>query len=170
MKTPLALAAVVSIALLPLHADDKDGEDVPHEVVTVKRLEPDGKGRVPVILTGGTNGAANRVGKMPKVRPWKLGVDGKFDHEGFNIELIDPSSGMLKMRCKKEGVEDGDAPIPAKKGDVITHINGVRITSPTLLVFAVNAADNPRDLAVVLKDGDTGKSYLYYVTARKELK
>jgi hypothetical protein len=168
MRTPAALFAALSLAL-PTWADEKE-EEVPHEVVTVKRLEPDGKGRTPVIITGGTNGVPNRVGKMPKVRPWRLGVDGKFDSEGFNIELIDPASGLNKMRPRKDSVEEGDATFTAKKGDVITHINGIKITSPTLLVYAVNAADNPRDLAMVLKDGDTGKSYLFHVTARKELK
>jgi hypothetical protein len=168
MRTPVALLAALSLAL-PLWADDME-EDVPHEVVTVKRLDPDGKGRTPVIITGGTNGATNRVGKMPKVRPWRLGVDGKFDSEGFNIEVIDPASGLNKMRPRKESAEDGDPTFAAKKGDVITHINGIKITNPTLLVYAVNAADNPRDLAIVLKDGDTGKSYLFHVTARKELK
>jgi hypothetical protein len=169
MKAPIAFLAIVSIAL-PAYADEpREGDDVPHEVVTVKRLEPDGKGRIPVVITGGTNGASNRVSKMPKLR-WKLGVGGSIDNEGFNITDIEGTSGLAKMRMRKGHNDDEEPILPAKKGDIITHINGIRINNTTVLVFAVNNAPNPRDLPIVVKDGDTGKSYQFYVTARKELK
>ena len=169
MKTPIAFVAVLSV-VHPAFADEpREGDSVPHEVVTVKRLDPDSKGRVPVIISGGTNGVANRQGKMPKMR-WKLGVGGSIDTEGFNITDIDGTSGLAKMRMRRDHNDDDEETLPAKKGDVITHVNNIRITNTTHLIYAVNSADNPRDLPIVLKDGDTGKSYLFYVTARKELK
>jgi hypothetical protein len=168
MKTPIAFAALCALALPTYAEEPREGDDVPHEVATVKKLDPDSKGRVPVIISSGT-GSPNRLGKMPKMR-WKLGVGGTIDSEGFNITDLDASSGLAKMRMRKEHNDDDEPTLPAKKGDIITHINNIRITSTTLLVFAVNTADNARDLPIVLKDGDTGKSYLFYVTARKELK
>ncbi len=169
MRTPIALAAILSIALPAYTSEPREGDDVPHEVVTVKTLDPDSKGRVPVIITGGANGNPNRLGKMPKMR-WKLGVGGTIDSEGFNITDLDPTSGLAKMRMRKGKNDDDEPTLPAKKGDIITHIDGIRITNTTLLIFAVNSANDPRELPIVLKDGDTGKPYLFYVTARKELK
>jgi hypothetical protein len=168
MRTPIAFAAIFALALPSYAEEPREGDEVPHEVASIKRLEPDSKGRVPVIISSGT-GSPNRVGKMPKLR-WKLGVGGSIDSEGFNITDLDAASGLAKMRMRKDHNDDDEPTLAAKKGDIITHINNVRITSTTLLVFAVNSADNPRDMPIVLKDGDTGKSYLFFVTARKELK
>jgi S1-C subfamily serine protease len=55
----------------------------------------------------------------------------------------------------------------AGPGDILTHIDGVAVTSYERFVYAVNAAANKRDIPVVVTDGHTGRRHLYFITAFK---
>lgn len=119
---------------------------------------------------------------------WTLDADGWFDAEGFNVTKAYPRSGLWALRTRKgnrpaaatrsglEGLIDpGAAAIPeaparlyrAGPGDILTHIDGIPVTSYDRFVYAVNAAASKRDLPVVVMDGQTGKRRLFYVTAFK---
>lgn len=119
---------------------------------------------------------------------WQLDADGWFDAEGFNVVKAYPRSGLWAMRVQrgnrpgapaKSGLEGLITPasplIPqppprlyrAGPGDIITHVDGIAVTSYERFVYAVNAAANKRDIPIVVMDGGTGRKHVYYVTAFK---
>jgi hypothetical protein len=102
---------------------------------------------------------------------WQLDLDGWFDSEGFNITTVYPRSGLWAMRIAPDvrGAARADRPLthPAGTGDIITHIDGIAVTSYDKFVYAINRAPDKRELPVVLLDGSTGKKRLLYVTCSK---
>ena len=115
---------------------------------------------------------------------WDIDADGWFDSEGFNIAKAYPRSGLWAMRTKKGNRPPGtgsglptspttlvpNAPprlFRAGPGDIITHIDGIAVTSAERYVYAINHAKNPRDLPIVVMSGDTGRQHVYYITAFK---
>ncbi len=106
---------------------------------------------------------------------WQLDVDGWFDDEGLNLTAIYPRSGLWGARhvsgkadpAQNTSLGDRAQTPRGDIGDVITHVNGVRVSSYERLVYAINSAPNKRDLPVVLMNGRTGRRTLIYVTAHK---
>lgn len=125
-----------------------------------------------------------RTVTMPSVE-WTFDVDGWFDSEGFNITKAYPRSGLWALRPTKgnrppsstgSGLPSspvGVVPMPpprlyrAGPNDIITHIDGVAVTSYARLVYAINSAANPRDIPIVVKNGNTGRRHIFYITAYK---
>lgn len=115
---------------------------------------------------------------------WDIDADGWFDAEGFNLVKAYPRSGLWAMRTAKGNRPPGagsglptaqGAVVPntpprlyrAGPGDIITHIDGIAVTSYERYVFAINNAKNPRDLAILVMNGETGRRHVYYITAFK---
>ena len=120
---------------------------------------------------------------------WELDVDGWFDSEGFNITRPYPRSGLWAMRTSKvpQPLSTGSGlpsspkarvpqapasqtPAPLYRAglyDIITHIDGIAVTSYERFYYAVNSAATPRDLQIVVMKGDTGRRYVFYITAYK---
>lgn len=116
---------------------------------------------------------------------WTLDADGWFDNEGFNIAKAYPRSGLWAMRTVRgnrppsstgSGLPTSPAAmVPqapprlyrAGPNDIITHIDGVAVTSYARFVYAINSAANPRDIPIVVMNGNTGRRHVFYVTAYK---
>ncbi|MFO0806768.1 MAG: hypothetical protein U0791_26995 [Gemmataceae bacterium] len=116
---------------------------------------------------------------------WTLDADGWFDNEGFNISKAYPRSGLWAMRTIRgnrppsstgSGLPTSpSALVPhapprlyrAGPNDIITHIDGVAVTSYARFVYAINTASNPRDIPIVVMNGNTGRRHVFYVTAYK---
>ena len=115
---------------------------------------------------------------------WELDADGWFDAEGFNITRAYPRSGLWAMRTTKgnrpPGSGSGLASSPtslvpqaparlhrAGPNDIITHSDGVAVTSYERFVYAINSAATPRDLPIVVMNGETGRRHVFYVRAYK---
>lgn len=148
------------------------------------KLDEDGLQEVSEMVAG-----AEETVIIPSTN-WTLDADGWFDVEGFNVTKAFPRSGLWALRtvkgnrpptAAKSGLEDlvnpSASPLLASPptrlyragpGDIITHIGGVAVTSYERFVYALNAADNKRDVPVVVMDGNTGRRRLYYVTLFKE--
>lgn len=122
-----------------------------------------------------------RAVTMPATN-WVLDVDGWFDAEGFNLTKAYPRSGLWSMRTVKgnrpAGAGSGLSPatlVPqtpprlyrAGPGDIITHIDGVAVTSYERFAYAISSAANARDIPIVVMDGATGRKHVHYVTAYK---
>ena len=56
----------------------------------------------------------------------------------------------------------------ADSGDVITHVNGYAVKTVQDVVCAVNAAEDPDDIQLVVRDVNDGKQYVFYVSAVKK--
>ena len=118
---------------------------------------------------------------------WTLDADGWFDSEGFNVTKAYPRSGLWAMRTVRgnrppsstgSGLPSSpSALVPqapprlyrAGPNDIITHIDGVAVTSYARFVYAINTASNPRDIPIVVMNGNTGRRHVFYVTAFKEV-
>jgi hypothetical protein len=113
---------------------------------------------------------------------WVLDADGWFDSEGFNLTKAYPRSGFWAMRTTKGNRRPVSGPPSASQslvpqtpprlyragpGDIITHIDGIPVTSFDRYVYAVNNASNHRDIPVVVMSGSDGRKHLYYITAYK---
>lgn len=116
---------------------------------------------------------------------WTLDADGWFDSEGFNITKAYPRSGLWSLRTAKgnrppsptgSGLPSspvGLVPTPptrqyrAGPHDIITHVDGVHVTSFARFIYAINSASNPRDIPIVVMNGSTGRRHIFYVTAYK---
>jgi hypothetical protein len=114
---------------------------------------------------------------------WGLDADGWFDSEGFNLTKAYPRSGFWAMRTTKGNQRPPISGLPsatkslvpqtpprlyrAGPGDIITHIDGIPVTSFDRYVYAVNNAPNHRDIPVVVMSGSNGRKHVYYITAYK---
>ena len=128
--------------------------------------------------------AKSRDVAMPAA-DWTLDVDGWFDREGFNIAKAYPRSSLWAMRTVRgnrppsstgSGLPTSPAAVVpqapprlyrAGPNDIITHIDGVAVTSYARFVYAINSAANPRDIPIVVMNGNTGRRHVFYVTAFK---
>ena len=114
---------------------------------------------------------------------WEIDADGWFDSEGFNVTKAFPRSGLWAMRTAK-----GNRPGTAGSGlstsasqtlqaqprlyragpnDVITHIDGIAVTTYERYIFALNSAANPRDIPIVVLNSQTSRRHVFYITAFK---
>jgi hypothetical protein len=121
---------------------------------------------------------------IPKIE-WTLDVDGFFDSEGFNITKAYPRSGLWAMRVTRgnrppsstgSGLPTSPAAVVpvapprlyrAGPNDIITHIDGVAVTSYARFIYALNSASNPRDIPIVVMNGNTGRKHVFYITSYK---
>jgi hypothetical protein len=117
---------------------------------------------------------------------WDLDADGWFDKEGFNLTKAYPRSGLWAMRSVKGNRPLGSGSglpssptslVPqtpprlyrAGPGDIITHIDGIAVTSYPRYVYAINNASNTRDIPLVVMSGANGRRHLHFITAYKVL-
>jgi len=116
---------------------------------------------------------------------WTLDADGWFDGEGFNVMKAYPRSGLWAMRTVRgnrvpsstgSGLPTSPAALVpqapprlyrAGPNDIITHIDGVAISSNERFAYAINTARNPRDVPIVVMNGNTGRRHVFFVTAYK---
>jgi hypothetical protein len=116
---------------------------------------------------------------------WTLDADGWFDAEGFNVTKAYPRSGLWALRTVRgnrpasstgSGLPSSpSAVVPqapprlyrAGPNDIVTHIDGVAVTSYARFIYAINSTDNPRDIPIVVMNGNTGRRHVFYVTAFK---
>jgi|GEM_PF-2582789 len=116
---------------------------------------------------------------------WTLDVDGWFDAEGFNVTKAFPRSGLWALRTVRgnrppsssgSGLPTSPAALVpqapprlyrAGPNDIITHVDGIAVTSLARFVYAINSAANPRDIPIVVMNGNTGRKHVFYVTAYK---
>ena len=121
---------------------------------------------------------------MP-IPEWTLDADGWFDSEGFNVTKAFPRSGLWAMRTQRgnrppsstgSGLPSSPSNVVpvapprlyrAGPSDIITHIDGIAVTSYARFVYALNTASNPRDIPIVVMNGNTGRRHVFYVTAYK---
>jgi S1-C subfamily serine protease len=104
--------------------------------------------------------------KMPK-ESWSLGFYPKVV-KGGGVEVANSieGTGMRKMRTES-GQDKDEGAWQADPGDIITHVNGYAVNNVEELICAVSLAKNKDDVQIVLKDVDTGKLTVFYVTATK---
>ena len=116
---------------------------------------------------------------------WELDADGWFDSEGFNLTRAYPRSGLWAMRTAKgnrpanatgSGLASSPAALvpqaPARlyragPNDVITHIDGIAVTSYERYLYALNSTATPRDIPIVVMNAETGRRHIFYITAFK---
>ncbi len=116
---------------------------------------------------------------------WELDADGWFDSEGFNLTRAYPRSGLWAMRTAKgnrpanatgSGLAGSPAALvpqaPARlyragPNDVITHIDGIAVTSYERYLYALNSTATPRDIPIVVMNAETGRRHIFYITAFK---
>jgi hypothetical protein len=116
---------------------------------------------------------------------WTLDADGWFDSDGFNVTKAFPRSGLWALRTQRgnrppsntgSGLPSSPANVVpvapprlyrAGPNDIITHIDGVAVTSYARFIYALNTTTNPRDIPIVVMNGNTGRRHIFYVTAYK---
>jgi hypothetical protein len=141
------------------------GSEVSLTAVEVTVLDKmDDEGRIPVTVKPAKE--AKKV-KMP-AQAWALGFyPEKAKGGGVAVGWLPEDSNLHHMRVVAgKGVADGDW--QADPGDVITYANGYAVNSVEDLICAISVAKNPEDVQLVIKDINTGKETVFYVTATKK--
>jgi S1-C subfamily serine protease len=115
--------------------------------------------------------AAVKPGKATKVKMPEQALTLGFTGEavkGGGVKVADKNArtALLAMRTEP-GKEKGSGKWQADPGDIITHANGYAVNSFEDLLVAVSLAKNPKDVQIVIKDVDTGKPTIFYVTPLK---
>ena len=104
----------------------------------------------------------------------ELAPHGKFGRSAVVVEMVAMASGSgngsgrskTARTAPKMAGQPGDwLPDP---GDVITHVNGYAVKTVQDVVCAVNAAEDPDDIQLVIRDVNDGKQYVFYVSAAKK--
>ena len=172
---PLGVAVLLVAGVAPGRpADDKkndgditvkEGEEfkLNKDEITVSK-DPDDEGRFPVTVKAA---AAATAVKMP-AQKWMLGFvpDDKHKEAGVKVESVVEAGPLQHMRTagKMAGEAGGWQTDP---GDVITHADGYAVKTVKDVICAVNAAKDHADVQLVLKDVNTGKQYVFYVSAAR---
>jgi S1-C subfamily serine protease len=171
---PVCLVSAVALLWAPTgRADDKktdadtkvaEGTEVsltPAEVTISDKT--DDEGRIPVTVKPAKE--AKKV-KMP-AQAWALGFYPEKKDRGIGVAGLPEDSNLHHMRVVAgKGVADGDW--QADAGDIITYANGYAVNSVEDLICAISVAKNPEDVQLVIKDVNTGKETVFYVTATKK--
>lgn len=154
----------------PAPADDKLLSKLPHpeagkavEVTVAEFDKPAADGS----LAGPPKATKKESVKVPAKGPWRLGADGWFDADGFNLTTIEKTSGLLQLRAAPGGPGAVPMQASAEPRDVVTHIDGVAVTSAEAFWFALDRAKDKADVAVVVRDGATGTNFLQYLSLTK---
>ena len=122
----------------------------------------DDEGRVPVTVKPAKE--AKKV-KMPD-QAWVLGFHPEKKDGGVGVAGVPEDSPLHHMRVTAGKEPEGDW--QADVGDIITHANGYAVKSVEDLICAISLAKNPEDVQLVIKDVNTGKETVFYVTATKK--
>jgi hypothetical protein len=123
----------------------------------------DDEGRIPVTVKPAKE--AKKV-KMPD-QAWTLGFYPEKKDRGVGVAGLPGDSNLQHMRVVPgKTVDDGDW--QADPGDVITYANGYAVNTVEELICAISVAKNPEDVQLVMKDINTGKETVFYVTAVKK--
>ncbi|HVK09345.1 MAG TPA: hypothetical protein VM597_11260 [Gemmataceae bacterium] len=132
------------------------------DTITVAK-EPGGDGR----RTCTVKAAAAPTEVKMKAQKWALGFVPAAKKDRVEIErVLDPGPLQSMRSTPKMAGKPGDwLPDP---GDVITHVNGYAVKSVQDVVCAVNAAEDPDDIQLVVRDVNDGKQYVFYVSAAKK--
>jgi S1-C subfamily serine protease len=165
----MALGVVAALVTGSVRADDAksdadtkvaEGTEVSLTAAEVKSDEKLDDGRPVAIAKAGK---AAKV-KMP-AQAWTLGFTGEpVKGGGIKVNDMADATALVGMRTEAGGTE---GPWQADPGDVITHANGYAVNSFEELLVAVSTAKKPEDVQLVVKDVNTGKPTIFYVTARK---
>jgi S1-C subfamily serine protease len=143
----------------------KEGEEfkLTKDTITIGK-RADGMGRFEVTVKAGEA----KVVKMP-AQTYMLGFtpdEKKTGGVGVASVLEDGPLGHMRTKAGQAKNDAGDN-WNADPGDVITHVNGHAVKTVKELTCAVNTAEDKDDIQIVIKDVDTGKQYVFYVTATK---
>jgi hypothetical protein len=104
--------------------------------------------------------------KMPK-EVWTLGFYPKVvKGGGVGVAETIEGAGIKQMRTVP-GKEKDEGTWQADPDDVITHANGYAVNTVEELLCAVSLAKNKEDVQLVIKDVNTGKLNIFYITATK---
>ena len=143
------VAAGTEVALTPVEVTVSD--------------KPDDEGRLPVTVKAARE--ARKV-KMP-AQAWTLGFYPEKKDRGIGVAGLPEDSNLRHMRLVPgKGVDDGAW--HADPGDAITYANGYAVNTVEELICAISVAKNPEDVQLVIKDINTGKETVFYVTAVKK--
>lgn len=97
----------------------------------------------------------------PALPTWTLLVDGWIDFEGFNIDRLHQGSSLLNFfdslgrQCYLE------------PGDVISHVNGRKVTSINQFLGLVRNAPNPRQIHLQVINWRNGEILNFVIAAKK---
>jgi S1-C subfamily serine protease len=123
----------------------------------------DDEGRIPVTVKPAKE--AKKV-KMPALA-WALGFVPEKKDRGIGVGAVPEGSGLHNMRLMPgKGADGGDW--QADPGDIITYANGYAVNTVEELICAISVAKNPENVQLVIKDVNTGKETVFYVTATKK--
>lgn len=175
LRRILPLVAALLLAAVPGRPDDnkkndgdvavKEGEEfkLKRDEISVA-AQPDDEGRFPVTVKAAKEPLTL---KMPAQR-WMLGLvpDAKHKDAGVKIDSVVEAGPLQQMRVAPKNVEERGGWM-ADPGDVITHVNGFAIKDVKDLICTVNAAKDPGDVQLVVKDVNNGKPYVFYVSAAR---
>jgi hypothetical protein len=141
-------------------AEGKEFKLTPVEVTAAEK--PDDQG-----LYEATVKAAKEPKKvaMPK-EAWFLGFLPKAVKGGVGVAELIEDSALAHMR-PAAGKEDEEGNWRADPDDVITHVNGYAVSTVQELLCALSDAKNKKDVQLVIKDVNSGKPNIFYVTATK---
>jgi S1-C subfamily serine protease len=137
----------------------KEFKLTPVEVTPAEKPEDDGRYEATVKAAKETKKV-----KMP-AEVWELGFVPKAV-KGGGVAVAETTDGSaLKQMRTEAGKEDGSW--MADPDDVITHVNGYAVNSVEEILVAVSTAKKKDDVQLVIKDVNTGKLTIFYVTATK---
>jgi hypothetical protein len=169
LRNGLAFCAALVLAAGIAGADEKKDSDTKVAEGTEVELTPaDVKADDPP-LDDGRSVAVTKAGKATKVKmpatAYTLGFTGEAVKDGgIKITSLSEPTALVGMRVGA-GQEEGSW--MCDPGDVITHANGYAVNTFEELLAAVSLAKKPEDVQLVVKDINTGKATIFYVTAQK---
>ena len=168
-RNGLAFCVALVLAAGFGRAEDKKDSDTKVAEGTEVNLTPaDVKADDPP-LDDGRAVAVTKAGKATKVKmpatAYTLGFTGEAVKDGgIKITSLGESTALVGMRVAA-GQEEGSW--MCDPGDVITHANGYAVNTFEEPLAAVSLAKKPEDVQLVVKDINTGKATIFYVTALK---
>jgi hypothetical protein len=169
LLTAVLFALFAGVAL----ADDKQKSDadtkvaegtevslIPAEITQDKEQPDEG----PRVVTA-KSGKATKV-KMP-AKAYKLGFTGEpLKDGGIKVVSLSDSTALTGMRSEAGKGDPGM--VSAEAGDIVTHANGYAVNTFEELLVALSTAKKPEDVQIVIKDVNTGKNFVFYVSATKQ--
>jgi S1-C subfamily serine protease len=108
------------------------------------------------------------VGQQTVLRPnfsafpnWTLMVDGWVDFEGFNIVRVHQGSPLLGF------LDSLGRQCFLEPGDVISHVNGRKVTSINQFLGLIRNAPNPRQHHLQVINWRNGEMLTFVIAAKK---
>jgi S1-C subfamily serine protease len=94
---------------------------------------------------------------------YSLKVKGYFDKDGFNMEEVEADGPATHLRTEPTG----DPTTSLEKGDIITEVDGKKVTSAEDYAKAINGAADQAKLKIKVKDVNTGNESDFFAEAAK---